>query len=170
LQGKLQELDSVDWGDLRPEFVKQVKQLRQKIYTSSPPKMLNGKSLDGSMIGWLAEAYSQGINEGEKLNIGDAWAQVRNSKSRRSENSTLNPQPSTLIPQPQVSRSKNQQAADGAIQHYERLVSKLTKEDLPIGSKELDEKHGEMSAAAMKHLRANSIGIVSKLYVLNLAR
>ena len=83
LQGKLQELDSVDWGDLRPEFVKQVKQLRQKIYTSSPPKMLNGKSLDGSMIGWLAEAYSKGINEGEKLNIGDAWAQVRNPKSQK---------------------------------------------------------------------------------------
>ena len=83
LQGKLQELDSVDWGDLRPEFVKQVKQLRQKIYTSSPPKMLNGKSLDGSMIGWLAEAYSNGINEGEKLNIGDAWAQVKKPKSQK---------------------------------------------------------------------------------------
>jgi len=67
-----------------------------------------------------------------------------------------------------VSRSKNQQAADGAIQHYERLVSKLTKEDLPIGSKELDERHGEMSAAAMKHLRANSIGAVPQLMSLTL--
>ena len=74
----------------------------------------------------------QGINEGEKLNIGDAWAQV--------------------------SQSKNQQAASMAVALYVSLAEQLKKESLPVGTRELDDRHAEMHAKAMKEMRAHSIG------------
>ena len=93
-ESMLQKLDTVDWGDLRPEFVEQVQALRSKIYSTSPAKQLNGKSLDGHMIGWLAQAYSKSINDGASLNIGDAWGQVsksRNVKAVKDAVSLTNP-------------------------------------------------------------------------------
>lgn len=100
------------------------------LLTYSP--VASGKALDGSMLGWLADAYSKGINEGEKLNIGDAWAQV--------------------------SKSKNQQAATDAADLYAALCEALKKNGLPLGSRELDERHADYQMQAMRLLRQNSIG------------
>eukprot|EP00281_Chroomonas_sp_CCMP1168_P034621 CAMPEP_0206239688 /NCGR_PEP_ID=MMETSP0047_2-20121206/15526_1 /ASSEMBLY_ACC=CAM_ASM_000192 /TAXON_ID=195065 /ORGANISM="Chroomonas mesostigmatica_cf, Strain CCMP1168" /LENGTH=971 /DNA_ID=CAMNT_0053664395 /DNA_START=45 /DNA_END=2956 /DNA_ORIENTATION=- len=131
-ESMLQKLDTVDWGDLRPEFVQQVTTLRNKIYSSAPPKTLNGKALDGHMLAWLAEAYSKSINEGAALNIGDAWAQV--------------------------SKSKNQKAVTEAISLYEALAEECKKKELPVSTRDLETKHAEFHQKAVKLLRFNSIG------------
>jgi len=131
-ESMLQNLDDVDWGKLRPEFVQQVKELREKIYTQSPPKMMNGKCLDGDMISWLAEAYSKCINEGAALNIGDAWAQV--------------------------SKSKNQQAVNRAFGLYESLMGKVKDGEMPLSNKHLEDRHVAIFKQAMAVMREDSIG------------
>ena len=72
----LQQLDLADWSTFRPEFVEQVETLRRKIYSSAPPKAVNGQILSGFMLSQLATEYAASINTGASLNIGDAWSQV----------------------------------------------------------------------------------------------
>ena len=63
----LQTLDQADWSAFRPEFVEQMTELRTKIYSSAPPKSVNGKVLDGFMIAHLAEQYALSINTGTQF-------------------------------------------------------------------------------------------------------
>jgi len=43
---------------MRPEFIKQVEQLREKIFRKVKPKVLNGKFVTGEMLLELADAYT----------------------------------------------------------------------------------------------------------------
>eukprot|EP00960_Hanusia_phi_P037832 753141-Hanusia_phi.AAC.2 len=130
-ESKLQQLDEADWSDFRPEFVEQVNLLRRKIYTSAPPKTLNGKMLDGFMLSHLAETYATAINTGTSLNIGDAWTQV--------------------------SKSKNVKAVDDARKLYEATAAQL-EEKMPYSGEELQAHHKELSKAADKFFREHCIG------------
>ena len=62
--------------ELRPEFVKQMHQLRAKIYKKVRPKQLNGKVVTGKMLLELIDAYTLAINEGSVPNIQNAWSYV----------------------------------------------------------------------------------------------
>jgi hypothetical protein len=74
------------------------------------PKL--GKSLDGHMIGWLAQAYSKSINDGASLNIGDAWGQVSKSRNVKAVKDAVSPSsnpkpllfsiPCSIVPRPAV--------------------------------------------------------------------
>jgi DNA repair exonuclease SbcCD ATPase subunit len=130
-ESKLQTLDNAEWSDFRPEFIEQVKILRRKIYTSAPPKMLNGKVLDGFMISHLADQYAQSINSGASLNIGDAWTQV--------------------------SKSKNMKAVQDAIDAYEAAARALEK-SMPLSGAELDVRHADMLKGADKVFRIECMG------------
>ena len=130
-ESKLQTLDNAEWSDFRPEFIEQVKILRRKIYTSAPPKMLNGKVLDGFMISHLADQYAQSINSGASLNIGDAWTQV--------------------------SKSKNMKAVQDAIDTYEAAARALEK-SMPLSGAELDVRHADMLKGADKVFRIECMG------------
>jgi hypothetical protein len=66
----------MDDKQLRPEFVKQISELRQKIFKKVKPKVLNGKPLTGEMILELALAYTNAINSGSVPNIQNAWTYV----------------------------------------------------------------------------------------------
>jgi hypothetical protein len=62
--------------EMRPEFVAQVGQLRQKIFKKVKPKQLNGKHVTGEMLLELADAYTSSINSGKLPNIQNAWTYV----------------------------------------------------------------------------------------------
>lgn len=66
----------MDDSKLRPEFVKQISLLRQKVFNKVKPKTLNGKQLTGEMILELAIAYTSAINSGSVPNIQNAWSYV----------------------------------------------------------------------------------------------
>lgn len=137
-EGKLQQLDTADWSEFRPEFVSQMKELRKKIYTGAPAKMLNGKMLDGFMLVHLAEAYSDSINTGSALNIGDAWGQV--------------------------SLSRNKKAVEEGRHLYETKASALVKE-MPFSKDELEAKHKELQAEALAEFKRCCIGTGADLDV-----
>ena len=46
----LQKLDEIDNSLLRPEFLGQMQDVQQRIFTKLKPKTINGKSLNGSMF------------------------------------------------------------------------------------------------------------------------
>ena len=105
----LQQLDLADWNTFRPEFVEQVKTLRRKIYSSAPPKAVNGQILSGFMLSQLATEYAASINTGASLNIGDAWSQVSALSFSLSLSLSLSLSPSLpLSPSLSLSRSINQ--------------------------------------------------------------
>lgn len=54
---------------MRPEFIQQVGQLREKIFRKVKPKLLNGKHVTGEMLLELADAYTESINSGTLPNI-----------------------------------------------------------------------------------------------------
>lgn len=67
--------------DLRPEFVDQVQQLRKKIFKKVKPKMLCGRTLNGSMLVEICKAYTEAINKGSLPNIENAWTYVKKSET-----------------------------------------------------------------------------------------
>jgi len=61
---------------MRPEFVQQVGQLRQRILKKVKPKQMHGKPVTGEMLLELADAYTDSINSGKVPNIQHAWTYV----------------------------------------------------------------------------------------------
>ena len=70
---KLQCLNSLDSSEMRPQFVKQVTRLNQKIFKKVRPKKMNGRYLDGELLLELCRSYEQTINNGDVPNIESAW-------------------------------------------------------------------------------------------------
>ena len=48
-------------------------QLRRKVINRIKPKMMNGKKLNGAMLGNLVCAYVDAINKGAVPNIESSW-------------------------------------------------------------------------------------------------
>lgn len=69
----LHELENLEFGDLRPEFVDQVAVLRNKVINNVKPKTLNNKLLDGEMLCKLIDSYVTAVNKGAVPNIENAW-------------------------------------------------------------------------------------------------
>lgn len=77
-------------NELRPEFVAQVNQLRQKIFKKVKPKVLNNKQVTGVMFLELACAYTRAINEGSVPNIQTAWSYVCQNECTRAIENAIN--------------------------------------------------------------------------------
>lgn len=67
-------------SELRPEFVDQIKTLRNKIYKRCKPKMINNKIVTGEMMLELCHAYTKAINKGSVPCIESAWTYVCNNE------------------------------------------------------------------------------------------
>ena len=72
----LQNVQKFDDGQLRPEFVTQMKTLRGRIFKRVKPKLLNGTNITGDSLLSLAEAYVFSINNGSVPCIESAWTSV----------------------------------------------------------------------------------------------
>ena len=127
----LQHLDEASWEAFRPEFVKQVRQLRLKIFGGAPVKKVNDKEVDGFMLASLAQGYATSINSGDALNIGDTWRQV--------------------------SQFRNVKAKEDALASYEAAASALD-QLLPLSAHDLDAKQADMVSKSEKEFKNDSMG------------
>lgn len=85
----LQNLEKLDFEELRAEFVEQVMQLRRKVINRIKPKTLNGKKLTGEMISGLLVSYVQSINTGIVPNIENAWSYICKSECMKAMEEAL---------------------------------------------------------------------------------
>ena len=69
-------MQSIQDSGLRPEFVEQMTQLRQKIFKKVKPKVLNGRFITGEMLLELCVAYTGAINKGSVPCIESAWTYI----------------------------------------------------------------------------------------------
>ena len=79
----LQALDTAEESVFRPEFLSQMSSLRKFVYRKAKLKMLNGKKVNGDMLGSLATAYVEAINTGSVPNIDSAWNYMCKSECDR---------------------------------------------------------------------------------------
>jgi hypothetical protein len=70
---KLQNLDKMDYDELRPEFVQQAMNFRKRIITSIKAKTLQNQKLNGTLYCSMINSYVNAINEGAVPNIENAW-------------------------------------------------------------------------------------------------
>lgn len=70
---KLQNLDKMDYDELRPEFVHQAMSFRKRILSSVKVKSLQNQKLNGDLYCSMVSAYVNAINEGAVPNIENAW-------------------------------------------------------------------------------------------------
>jgi hypothetical protein len=75
---------------MRPEFVSQMNQVRQKIMNKVKPKALNGRQVTGEMLAELAIAYTNAINSGNLPNIQSAWSYVCTNECQRAIYDSIN--------------------------------------------------------------------------------
>lgn len=62
--------------ELRPEFVKQMENIRGRIFGVVAPKQLFGKVMDGAKLAHLAKCYTETMNSGSVPDIRAAWEYV----------------------------------------------------------------------------------------------
>lgn len=71
---KLQNLDKMDYDELRLEFASQAMTFRKRIVTSVKPKTLQNQKLNGNLYCSMMSSYVKAINEGAVPNIENAWS------------------------------------------------------------------------------------------------
>lgn len=69
----IQNLQEMPDSSLRPEFVEQMKVLKDKIFKRVRPKKLNESYINGEMLLELCNAYTRAFNSGEIPCIENAW-------------------------------------------------------------------------------------------------
>lgn len=72
----LQSLQNISEDALRPEFIRQVGQLRKNIMRKVKGKTLNNKPITGKMLAGIAASYVEAINKGAVPTIEGAWQSV----------------------------------------------------------------------------------------------
>lgn len=81
---KLQNLDKMDYDELRPEFVHQAMAFRKRIITSVKVKTLQNQKLSGDLYCSMMSSYVTSINEGAVPNIENAWNYMCEEQCRKS--------------------------------------------------------------------------------------
>jgi len=80
---KLQRLIKEPYHRLRPQFRKELEELKKKIFASPKFKMVNGRCLNGSALAQLTQVYVKGINKGGLPPIETAWKSVMEIQAQR---------------------------------------------------------------------------------------
>lgn len=88
-ENQLQKLDDTPDTDLRPEFVQQMQQARNKVFKKIKPKFLNGNTFNGSMLVELINAYINAINSGQVPNIEHAFQYMMKNESKKAFQDSL---------------------------------------------------------------------------------
>lgn len=92
----LQNLDKMDFGELRPEFFEQIINFRKKVLNRVRIKTLNNKNMSGEMMGSLIKTYVQSINEGAVPNIENAWSYICKSQCYKAMQESIDAYDRTL--------------------------------------------------------------------------
>jgi len=88
-EAALQKLDDAADSDLRPEFVAQMQQAKNKVFKKIKPKLLNGNTFNGSMLVELINAYINAINGGQVPNIEHAFQYMMKNESKKAFQDSL---------------------------------------------------------------------------------
>lgn len=123
-ESSLQNLATADLADLRPEFSRQVKTLRQRLLERAKPKSLNGKQLNGSMLADLVDSYVSAINRRAIPSIETTWSYICQNECGK--------------------------AVNEAVSHYERCLLELAGHCIPTSSAELKEFHCQAKTTALR--------------------
>ena len=78
----LKRLDRLDDGQIRPEFLAQLKKLKEKILSKITPKQLKGVNLTPKMYFSAISKYVEAINNGAVPTISTAWEHMVDSECR----------------------------------------------------------------------------------------
>ena len=91
LENQLQTLDQLPNRVLRPEFVAQAVELRERVFAKAASRLMrvNGVELNGRMLVTLCKQYVDAINDGQVPVIQDAWSYVCDAQRARSEELAL---------------------------------------------------------------------------------
>ncbi len=139
----LQNLENLDFKELRPEFVEQIMNLRRKVINRMRLKTLNGKALNGEMFCNLAQSYVAAINKGAVPNIESAWTYICKNECMK--------------------------AFQKSIEKYDATIRELTNEQLPMDETELKEAHKEAYQTAVAEFNKISVGAAAGDYVKDLS-
>uniref|UniRef100_K3XAM0 GB1/RHD3-type G domain-containing protein n=1 Tax=Globisporangium ultimum (strain ATCC 200006 / CBS 805.95 / DAOM BR144) TaxID=431595 RepID=K3XAM0_GLOUD len=132
----LQQVDKLSIDELRPEFQKQLSDLKGLVFGDNlKPKMLQNKPLNGSMFAGLLHAYVDAINSGGVPVITSAWEGVTASECRK--------------------------AMTTSFDLFKKLMFEV---DLPVDHEDLLEIFKDSEQRAVKEYRKSAIGdMASKL-------
>ena len=72
----LQNLDKIPFNQLKTNFRKEFLVLKEKVYYTSKPKVINRKRINGAILADLLIAYVDSINSGAIPNINTAWDNI----------------------------------------------------------------------------------------------
>ena len=86
---QLQRMDRVPEKELRPEFVRQISALRQRVYEQVREKRVEGQAVNGASFLALAELYVAAINAGTIPVIHSAWASVVELQARQGQEEAM---------------------------------------------------------------------------------
>ncbi|DBA01621.1 TPA: hypothetical protein N0F65_011377 [Lagenidium giganteum] len=129
-ESQLQQVDRLPIEQLRPEFQKQLAEVKDIVFGASlKPKTLQGKPLNGSMFAGLLQAYVDAINSGGVPVITSAWDGVTASESRK--------------------------AMKSAFDHFKKLMSEM---DLPVDQEDLLDLFKDSEQRAIATYRKSAMG------------
>ena len=72
----LQHLDKIPFNELKTNFRKEFLVLKEKVYQTSKPKVINRKRINGPILADLLIAFVDSINSGAIPNINTAWDNI----------------------------------------------------------------------------------------------
>lgn len=135
-ENDLHKLEELEFSELRPEFVEQVRALRSKIINCVKPKTLNGRLLDGEMLCELIESYVHAVNKGAVPNIENAWNYICKNECAK--------------------------AFEDAIALYTRKIDDLTVNNFPDTLDAINEYHREARKACCGYFKSRALGEETK--------
>lgn len=72
-EDQLQKLETLEDYELREEFIEQIQNMRQNLFTQAETKKLNGNELNGDMMGQLIEQYVEKMNGNDVPVVQNIW-------------------------------------------------------------------------------------------------
>lgn len=79
----LQELEKMNFEQLRPEFVEQALELRKALFTIEKFKTFRGQVVNGTILGGIIENYVSTINAGAVPNLEDTWIYICKNHNKK---------------------------------------------------------------------------------------
>lgn len=140
----LQNLDTLDIDQLRPEFASQMITFRRFVLNRVKPKAMNGKILNGPMYAELVRSYITAINEGAVPNIENAWSYV--------------------------CRNECMKAMMEGIETYDSLAREVMNNKLPLTLEDLKNYHSQGKEKAFNLFKKKAIGEAADEYVKELRK
>eukprot|EP01126_Amoeba_proteus_P057462 TRINITY_DN7313_c0_g1_i14.p1 TRINITY_DN7313_c0_g1~~TRINITY_DN7313_c0_g1_i14.p1 ORF type:complete len:811 (+),score=183.63 TRINITY_DN7313_c0_g1_i14:473-2905(+) len=129
-ESSLQQIETISETELRPEFLRQMNNIVEKIKSKAAPKTMMHKNLTGSSFVSLMERYVDSINQGVVPVIHDVWTNV--------------------------SFQENQKAFEVAFREYSTSLSRSFSKSLDL--EEMENENGKIRREVLLKFRQSCFG------------